>query len=241
MARGDGPNLGPDPFALINFPASGFDPGRGERGINAPGFVNPGPPRPQPPPAAAPPVDPFAGFHFPEIKFPDNSALFAQLASQREAQQREAERRAAFSEIDSILGQRTTAETESIRVVDERITQEIDRSRLLGLDLQVTDEQRLSRINNLFAELFPESSDSRLTSLMSQFGSPEMSTAQRQAIENGDLSFVPEFAITRGELTGQDRSGQIAEGGAVGGAVRDTKTSILDAPINEEPTNVLGL
>lgn len=165
--------------------------------------------------------------------------LFRELQARREEQQREAERQAAFAEIDELLAGRTEAEQAAIRQVDADITQQLDRSRLLGLDFNVPDDRRLERISNLFSELFPEEQDTRLTTLMSRFGGPDMSQAERAAIEAGDLRFFPEFAIQRTDRQGDLSADEVIAPGqrATPGGRSGRRRGLLD---EEEEAATLG-
>jgi hypothetical protein len=195
------------------------------------------PPKPEEPPSGGG----HHGFHFPKFDMPDFSSLIADLEKQRLQQLREAERRAAEQEISSLYANRIQSEKEAIRVVDERITNELDRARLTGVDYVNDPEGRLKRISNLFAEIYSEESDNRLTTLMQKYGGPDMTTAERDAVFAGTLSYVPEFSITRGEITGQDTTGQIADTRPAGGRVDPLSGSILDLPQTDENSNLLGV
>lgn len=177
-----------------------------------------------------------------EFDIPDPSDMFRQLEQQRQAQQQEAERRAARKEIDNLLSARTEAEKAAIKEVDSSLTQQMDRSRLLGLDFQVPDEDRLLRISNMFSELYPEEQDSRLNKLMGQYGAPNMSEAERLAIEAGDLRFTPEFVIQRGAGRDSAAAGDegVASGGRAVGGRKGRRQGLLDEDEEQQP-NVLGV
>lgn len=188
----------------------------------------------------------------PQFETPDFSSQFEEqidaqnemwreVQKQREQQQREAERRAAQKEIDQLLAARSEAENAAVKTVDEQLTQNMDRARLLGLDFQVPDEQRLLRISNTFSELFPEEQDTRLVELMSKYGSPDMSTAERQAIEAGDLRFMPEFAIQRTDREGDASIDEaLAAGGkSPAGGRRGKRFNLLDE--EDDRPNILGI
>lgn len=91
------------------------------------------------------------------------------LAEQEESRRKEqgiSDRDAGYSNYMDASGSATD-------FVNKEIDREQANARLLGIDYQITDEQKSGRINDYFATLWGEGEQSSLDALMKEWGDPE--------------------------------------------------------------------
>ena len=114
---------------------------------------------------------------------------------------------------DTLYQQRMDAASSATDFINTQIKQEGDRARLLGLDYNISDEDRSTRINDYFATVWGAGSESKLGDLMREFGTP-------QGFEG--------FTVTRG--TGGNTGGAIGGEDVVGttGGMRPQQTALTD-------------
>ena len=186
-------------------------------------------------------------FEMPSFDFPDFSEQLASLEQARLQAAVEARRQSNYSTIDQLWSDRGAAVSSAIGEVDKRIGLESDRARLVGLDFSITDEQRTSRIENLFAELFSQEQEDQLGALVGEFGDPSQSNKQRLAIETGGRPYEGTFLVNRGTITGADSTSGgegPGSGPAAGGAVDQRgrlSEGILGLLQDENQQNLLGV
>lgn len=107
------------------------------------------------------------GFAMPEFAMP---AIPDYAAMQAEAQAK-AEAKQASQKVDDLYRSKFSAAHSAIDKVDAQLAEEMSYAKVGGADYSYTPEQRKERINNVFATLWGEEDESRLSSLEKQYGS----------------------------------------------------------------------
>jgi hypothetical protein len=127
-------------------------------------------------------------------------------------------------EFDDIMGARLDAAGSAIDFVTSQIQKEQSNANLLGVDYNITDEIKQTRINNQFASMWGESDEAKLMDLASIWGiNPELS------------------GVTRGDASALEptKSGQIVTGQSKG---LKPKPSTLATPSETlASTSLLGV
>jgi hypothetical protein len=106
-----------------------------------------------------------------------------------EQQRLEREREEGTASRDTLYGDYLDAANTATDYIDRLIEKERSNAQLLGIDYNVTPEQRSQRINDYFASIWDESKDTELKSLFEKWGNPEGFT---------------DWTVTRGEAATQD-------------------------------------
>jgi hypothetical protein len=76
-------------------------------------------------------------------------------------------------ERDQLFTQYMDAASAAADYVNAEIQDEMANAKLIGVDYDITDEQRQQRINNYFATIWGEGQQSQLQQLMDEYGSPK--------------------------------------------------------------------
>ena len=84
-----------------------------------------------------------------------------------------ARREAGIKQRDQLFSERLTNASLATDYITNQLNEEASTARLMGVDFNVTDEQKASRISDYFATLWGEGSERQLESLIKEWGSPE--------------------------------------------------------------------
>ena len=84
-----------------------------------------------------------------------------------------ARREAGIKQRDQLFSERLTNASLATDYITQQLNEEASTARLMGVDFNVTDEQKASRISDYFATLWGEGSERELESLIKEWGSPE--------------------------------------------------------------------
>ena len=114
----------------------------------------------------------------------DQSAQFQQMMQQAEIDRaakeeaarvaaERARREAGIKQRDQLFSERLTNASLATDYITNQLNEEASTARLMGVDFNVTDEQKASRISDYFATLWGEGSERQLESLIKEWGSPE--------------------------------------------------------------------
>lgn len=149
----------------------------------------------------------------------------------KEAEEREATRRRekAYDDIELLTTSRLEAEETAISSVDQELAQEQSQAELRGVDFNVTEEQRMARIQSRFDEFWDVRYETELSDLVGQFGGAELTPEERLLIEKGERQYLwaPETKRTgfeykkdtlKDDKLGGDKLGEGSEGERFGGA-----------------------
>ena len=141
---------------------------------------------------APPPEEdkPLFEIDFPEFVIPDFAAMM-------EEQQRHNRIFADRALTDQLWSERQNAVNSVISEVDRRLSSETVRADLLGRDFEITEESRKQRINELFSEIWTESNENQLDTLVRKYGNPEQDIQTRGLIEVGLKDYDFEFDVIR--------------------------------------------
>jgi len=92
-----------------------------------------------------------------------------------QAEEREEERRVTqgLNDRDSLYSEYLDAGGAATDYINNLITDERSNADLLGIDYNITDEEKQGRIDNYFASIWGEGSQTSLESSFSEFGDPE--------------------------------------------------------------------
>ena len=137
--------------------------------------ANPGAP-------GAPPFSP----DFPEFHYPGGSA--DDYEAKLEAQRLKDLRTAGENDRDNLYSDYMSAAGSATDFINTQITQERANAALLGIDYDLTDEQKNTRISDYFASIWGEGDQSRLEGLFDKWGNPE--GFEKFSIIRGDGSAV---------------------------------------------------
>ena len=179
----------------------------------------------------------------PSFEMPDFGSVggFDQSAFEAEQERLRAEQVRAqdMANLDTLWGSRMDAADRAISDVTGQIDRELSNARLRGLDYAVTDEQRQTRVNNMFAAYWSEGDESKLGGLAGQYGNPEQDSGLRGSIElKGGYEW--EYDVIRGE--NPDTPGEITEGERDIAKPRSTlPTSLTPSSLFSEEDTVLGV
>jgi len=213
-----------------------YNPGNGY--IAGPGgsFIRPGASGNPTKPANAP-AAPVAAPAAPAM--PDFMAIFAMQQEAQAQAQREAEERAEAKaeenrikqggkDLQSAFGGYMDASMEATDYVNNLIGQERSNAALLGINFNITDEQKAQRISDRFATIYGEDAWRQMQNLNDEFGDPENPL---------------EFLIERGVATEDtDDNGPATTDPDSKGKVGDTRSNSLLATDDVVPHNptILG-
>ncbi len=107
----------------------------------------------------------------------EQAAQFQQQMRQAEidraAREEAARREAGIKRRDQLFSERLTNASLATDYITQQLNEEASTARLMGVDFNVTDEQKASRISDYFATLWGEGSERELESLIKEWGSPE--------------------------------------------------------------------
>jgi len=107
----------------------------------------------------------------------EQAAQFQQMMRQAEidraAREEAARREAGIKRRDQLFSERLTNASLATDYITQQLNEEASTARLMGVDFNVTDEQKASRISDYFATLWGEGSERELESLIKEWGAPE--------------------------------------------------------------------
>ncbi len=107
----------------------------------------------------------------------EQAAQFQQQMRQAEidraAREEAARREAGIKRRDQLFSERLTNASLATDYITQQLNEEASTARLMGVDFNVTDEQKASRISDYFATLWGEGSERELESLIKEWGAPE--------------------------------------------------------------------
>ena len=107
----------------------------------------------------------------------EQAAQFQQQMRQAEidraAREEAARREAGIKQRDKLFSERLTNASLATDYITQQLNEEASTARLMGVDFNVTDEQKASRISDYFATLWGEGSERELESLIKEWGAPE--------------------------------------------------------------------
>ena len=146
-----------------------------------------------------PPMPAFGGFEMPEFEAPDYGAMQSQQQASFEAQQAEQQRRMEEMEAerrriegenrrDALYSDYLDAAGVATDFINSQIASEQSNAALLGIDYDITDEQKSARISNYFAGIWGEGQQNQLEALMSEWGNPQ--GFEGFTIERGDADLA---------------------------------------------------
>jgi hypothetical protein len=168
------------------------------------------------------------GFMAPMSEEPTGSST-GPTQEEQEQQRLEQERTEGLAKRDTLYGDYLDAANASADYIDQQIAREEANAKLLGIEYQLTPEQRSERVNNYFASIWDESKQSELEGLFEKWGNPEG---------------FEDWRVVRGETPTQaDRPEDTIESttGAptapAGGTTSAPLTSVLG---NQDDENLLG-
>ena len=107
----------------------------------------------------------------------EQAAQFQQQMRQAEvdraAKEEAARREAGIKRRDTLFSERLTNASLATDYITQQLNEEASTARLMGVDFNVTDEQKAGRISDYFATLWGEGSERELESLIKEWGAPE--------------------------------------------------------------------
>lgn len=114
----------------------------------------------------------------------EQSAQFQQMMRQAEIDRQareeaarvaaeQARREAGIKRRDQLFSERLTNASLATDYITNQLNEEASTARLMGVDFNVTDEQKASRISDYFATLWGEGSERELEALIKEWGAPE--------------------------------------------------------------------
>lgn len=107
----------------------------------------------------------------------EQAAQFQQQMRQAEidraAREEAARREAGIKQRDKLFSERLTNASLATDYITQQLNEEASTARLMGVDFNVTDEQKAGRISDYFATLWGEGSERELESLIKEWGAPE--------------------------------------------------------------------
>lgn len=161
--------------------------------------------------------------------------------AQKEAEERQRtqKREQAYSDIETLFVSRLEAEETAISSVDKEIAEEQAHADLRGVDFEITEEQRLTRIQERFEEFWDVRYETELSDLMSRYGGPEMTAENRLLVERGELEYAwsPETKYTGFEYPKEkDKIGKVS----IGPGSRTREESIGRATMGEKESSRLA-
>ena len=139
-------------------------------------------------------------FEMPDFSSMYNQTNYAEIQAQQQA---EAERRAALAQISDLYSRKFDAAEKATADINQQIADEMGHAQVVGLDYNIDDVTKQSRINNLFATYWGEGDDSTLTALTGQWG---------------DAGYKWDLPIVRG--TPAEKPGEKTPGDKAGAAVK---------------------
>jgi len=98
-------------------------------------------------------------------KMPDYTKLYKE-------QQAAAEKAAGIRDRDTMYREYLSAADDAISFIDAQIGKEQATANLMGVDYDITDEERQQRISDYFASIWSEGHQSQLEELMKKWGNP---------------------------------------------------------------------
>ena len=107
-----------------------------------------------------------SAFAMPEMPaMPEGPSYEEQLAEQQ--------KQYGINQRDELFAAYLDAANAAADYVNSEIADEMANAKLLGIDYEITDEQRQQRINNYFATVWGEGQQTQLENLMKEYGNPE--------------------------------------------------------------------
>lgn len=107
-----------------------------------------------------------SAFAMPELPpLPEGPSYEEQLAEQQ--------RQRGIQQRDELFSGYLDAASAAADYVNSEIAQEQANAKLLGIDYEITPDQRTQRINNYFATIWGEGQQTQLQNLMAEYGDPE--------------------------------------------------------------------
>jgi molybdopterin converting factor small subunit len=141
----------------------------------------------------------------------------------------DAERAQAMSDIDSLFGSKLDAAERSATEINGEVAIEQDNALMHGLDYSLSEEDKIARVNNRFAEYWSEGDESTLGNLLGQY-SPQ--------------GYTWDSPVMRGTADGSTNKKAPPEK-KVGGRVRSTKSGSSSTVLTEDElggnTTALGV
>lgn len=152
------------------------------------------PPKPEPEPEAPASNDPpLPSFAFPEISFempelPDYTEMF-------EKQQELAKQAAGIRDRDMYYEQRMQAANDAINFIDADISQKMSRAKLMGVEYTISEGERVEMVNNYFSTIWSEAHETKLGTLMGEWGDPTGFTGGFQVTRGDASEYEPQDSV----------------------------------------------
>lgn len=102
----------------------------------------------------------------------------------------QARREAGIKRRDQLFSERLTNASLATDYITQQLNEEASTARLMGVDFNVTDEQKASRISDYFATLWGEGSERELEALIKEWGSPEGFTGTWDIVRGNAKNFT---------------------------------------------------
>lgn len=102
----------------------------------------------------------------------------------------QARREAGVKRRDQLFSERLTNASLATDYITNQLNEEASTARLMGVDFNVSDEQKSSRISDYFATLWGEGSERELEALIKEWGSPEGFTGTWDIVRGNAKNFT---------------------------------------------------
>lgn len=142
------------------------------------------------------------GFHFPAFPSGGSSAARAQAAA--EAARQDALRAAGEQERDFMYTDYMDAAGSAADFINSEVEGERSNANLLGIDYNINDEQKQTRVENYFASIWGEGQQAQLEGLIDKWGNP--TGFEGFTLVRGDASQY------QGQAEGEEVSAGISQG-----------------------------
>lgn len=174
-----------------------------------------------PPTQAAPAFD-ASMFAMPEMHMPESSGPSAsEIAAQNAAAEEERRKNEGLANRDSLYSDRTSAAGSATDYINKQITDERSNAQLMGVDYNITDDQKSARINDYFGSIWGAGDEDTLGNLMKEWGNPE--GHEEFSITRGDGSTLEG---TEGSEETVSESGGITKSGKKGTVLTEDEDSL---------------
>lgn len=142
-------------------------------------------------------------------KPPDQTAILASEIEQNkwsqdrarekyEAEVKAADRSGQLRTLDEMWAGRMDAENKAISDVQASIDAEAANAAVLGVDYNLSDAKKQSRIKDAFSNYWTDANETQLYELSNKYGNPEQEQSIRDLIEKGEKKYDWQFQISRG-------------------------------------------
>ena len=102
----------------------------------------------------------------------------------------QARRDAGIKRRDQLFSERLTNASLATDYITQQLNEEASTARLMGVDFNVSDEQKSSRTSDYFATLWGEGSERELEALIKEWGSPEGFTGTWDIVRGNAKNFA---------------------------------------------------